>query len=129
MSAKNGILAAVIVVVGALAVWRFVVVGSGEHHPDTDETRTHWMCEECGYMVALTAKERDEWTHSDRARPATKRGDKRTVYRCPECGTYTMVRARKCPRHGNWYVETRSDGSYAGCPLCREEEARHSGGG
>lgn len=124
---KNLLLAVLIAVLGGLAAWRLVATTQPAEYPDAPASTTAWMCEACGHLVHLTARQRDAWSRSkDHVRHGVSEGPmmpgaRQTVFKCDACGAFGLVRARECPQHHEWYIVRDSGGHLVGCPKCAEE--------
>ena len=125
---KNVLMGLVVVGLGGLAAWRLVATTAPADYPDTPASTTAWMCENCGNMMHLTAKQRNLWSHSkDHVRHGTGDGpmipgSRQTVFKCEKCGEFGLVRARECPRHHEWYIVRDASGRLVGCPECIKED-------
>jgi len=111
-----------------LAAWH-LMAGGDAAYPDTPESATPWMCERCGQVVWLTARQRAVWgrdpkrVRHQQPRPGTiVAGSQQTVFYCDACGAFTIVRARECPRHNRLYIVRNASGQPVGCAACLEEE-------
>ena len=120
---KNLIYTGVVIVVLAVAGWWWL--SSGEQaYPDSEESKTAWMCCECGALIELTARERARLASTPgRVRTGSDDGvvmpgAARTVFLCEACRTFAVVRARRCPRHGEWYIVKDVAGAFVGCASC-----------
>jgi predicted RNA-binding Zn-ribbon protein involved in translation (DUF1610 family) len=125
---RNALLIAVIVVAASLAVWQVTRPAKESVHPDTAESSTDWICDnpQCGHALQLTSKQRDEWAEStDKVRRGEQYDPRLTVFKCPKCGQFTMVRAMKCPQHHCLFPKRHPDGSPGDCAQC----VRERGGG
>lgn len=117
---------AIVILLAAMGLlgWRLMTAGGPEPYPDTEKSTTAWMCAGCGKLVLLTARQQHEWTLSaDRVRHGQPSGPmipgaQQTVFWCDACQTYSLVRARECPRHHVWYIVRDPDGKLVGCPKC-----------
>jgi hypothetical protein len=115
---KNGIL--LVVLIGALgtAVYMFARGSKESKVDDTQQSQTKWICTKCSKLYSLSAADLEAWRkdpqHSDPKLPG--------VYKCETCGTFTLVRATKCPQHKEWYpIRDVDTGVTLGCPKCAKE--------
>ena len=80
------------------------------------------MCETCKNVTQLTARQAAVWSKdSQRTRYGEQYDPKQTVYRCDECDTFSVVRAKQCKPHNEWWYRKGSDGSSGVCPGCAKE--------
>ncbi len=119
---KNRVLLGVLVLSGGLAALFFYRGDPQATHPDTAESRTDWICVNCGRTVALTAREFEQWSSSpDKPRRDPNANLKQSVFFCDNCRTYTIVRALRCKQHDKWYWPRDPDGQPSTCPECRKQ--------
>jgi len=97
----------------AAAVALFVFRGSGEEPlPDTDDTRTDWMCRVCKHNFSVTAKGFEE------ARVAAG-GDSPLI--CQACSKREAYRVGTCPACGTKFFSTDVPDERGVCPKCHPE--------
>lgn len=119
---KNGVLFGIIVIGGAIAVWRFTSTSREESMPDTAATTTEWICDKCGLIIHLTAKQRDDMRKDpNKTRYGAEYDAKQTVFKCEKCGTFSVVRARRCSVHNVWFYPRDSNGTPSNCPQCPKD--------
>jgi len=106
---KTKVIIAGVALVAALGV--FIMVGSGEEAiPDTDDTRTQWICLACQKSFTLTAAEFDT---------ASQSSGKSFLVKCPECSDLKGVRAAQCAGCQNQFALTNADGEDTPCTKCQ----------
>lgn len=87
--------------------------------PDDDASATQWMCDTCGNVISLSPARLMEWVRSKEKAQRRSDGDrKQSVFLCEKCNTFTVCRAQKCPKHNEWFLPVRPDGSEGACPQC-----------
>ncbi len=96
-----------VAIVAALGI--FIMVGSGEESiPDTDDTRTDWICLDCNHPFTLTAGEYESVSKSDNG----------SFVKCSGCGNIKGVRAATCPSCQSKYATMDANGKDATCTKC-----------
>lgn len=108
MARRNLVLLAVAIVIGAVAVVRFVRgtrSGASEDFPEG----TRWVCLDCGHGFVRTIRQLADWhrEHGDAPLP------------CPACGRTRTVRAARCPNCGRFVPRDQLRGRQRPvCPYC-----------
>lgn len=98
-----------VALVAALGI--FIFVGSGvEAVPDTDDTRTPWICLACQKTFTLTAAEFES---------ASAKTGKAYLVACPECSEVKGVRSAQCAACQNQFALTNADGEDTPCNKCQ----------
>lgn len=77
--------------------------------PDTEESRTQWLCRADGHAFSLTA------LRAEQARVDARRA--MPVY-CPKCSAADGWRAARCTRHNRLYLTADAPQSTGRCPEC-----------
>ena len=121
----NMILIGVVALAAAIALWRFTSGDPEKVRPDTEESKTTWICEKTGKLFKITDRELHEWQET-RARRGPEYDAKQSVFMNPELNEYTIVRAVYSKTHDVWYPRMYSDGTQ-GDPIMWIEQ--HGGGG
>lgn len=97
-----------VAIVAALAI--FIFVGKGEEGvPDTEDTRTQWICLACQKPFTLTAAEFEK---------ASSSSGKGYLVKCPECSELKGVRAAQCASCQNMFAMTDAEGQDTPCAKC-----------
>jgi Fe2+ or Zn2+ uptake regulation protein len=118
---KNVVLISVIVLVlGAAAYFLFRGDPEGSYS-SAPETKTHWICCECGKQFELTAKELEAWVRDPQKARRQEVGQKQAVLWCDVCKAFTICRAAYCSQHKLWYPECDPDGKLQACPACKDQ--------
>lgn len=100
-SIKTYVLAAIVVLVGGFAAWRFFTRGGSieDAAPDDAASAIAFICEGCGNSFDMTLRQIDDaQRRNDYDSDAQTRMMK---YRCPKCGERKGVRGKRCPTHGD----------------------------
>ncbi len=128
---KNVIMIGIIVIALGGAVAYFATRGGDESViPDNPESTTVWKCYETGEEFRLTARELNAWKESDRLRRDPKYGQRQMVFKNPDTGEYTIVRAVYDKVCEEWYCAFDPEGNPVPPPDCekrRELEAKYGG--
>ncbi len=120
--ARYSLLLGVVVLLGGVGAWRYSVAKEGSLEPDTAESATDWICQTCKNVTQLTARKAVEWSKDpERTRYGEQYDPKQTVYRCDDCDTFSVVRARLCKPHNEWWYRKGADGPPGVCPGCAKE--------
>ena len=106
---NGGLLAALVVIVVAAGI--FFTRGKKEGELPTDTGITHWICEKCKKHTELSPAKYQEWFGD----AAHRRSDpnfttKMPVFWCESCQTFTVVRADKDRKTGEWINRLDSSG-------------------
>ena len=98
-----------VALVAALGIYFFV--GSGvEAVPDTDDTRTTWICLACEKPFTLTAAEFED---------ASRSSGKAYLVVCPACSELKGVRSAQCAACQNQFALTNAEGEDTTCKKCQ----------
>jgi DNA-directed RNA polymerase subunit RPC12/RpoP len=123
---RLGAAAALLVVAFALFALLWPKLG---HIPDLEETKTLWYCTACKSGFELTGQQRADLVaqrrvedgkamEADRVRARRPEQTVMDVAKCPFCGSWSGVRARRCPQCGEVFAAKTSKGAQAVCPHC-----------
>ncbi len=118
---KNILLLVVLLGVLGAAGWFFVRGDPEKEYPTEASSNTMWKCTKCGWEVELTAAEVQDWLNSDDKVRKDRSMGRITVFWCPQCQEFTVVRAEKCSRHNIYFCTKTVDGTRLDCPKCVEE--------
>lgn len=122
---KNTLMGLLALAMVGVAGWLFFRSSKASEMPDTQETRTEWMCAQCQKMLHLTAKQVDDLRNSkDKVRRGAEFDPKHTVFWCDDCKTFTITRALHCNKHDEWYNPRPPSGEGHDCPKCEAEDKR-----
>jgi hypothetical protein len=110
-SLKNGLMLAGVVVILVLCGFFYSRGRKETSYPKTG-FETEWMCDKCGKHFLLSPAQVDEWSKSrDKVRRDPKAADPRqTVFWCPDCKTFSVLRATVDDVTKIWYIERDSQG-------------------
>jgi predicted RNA-binding Zn-ribbon protein involved in translation (DUF1610 family) len=118
---QYGTLAALVLIGAGYYMFRSTQKDTTDRAPDTAESITHWVCDQCGTHVELTARARERWEsdaiHVDRS-PGAARALR---FKCDKCGKFTLCRAKLCTEHNLWFVLVDSSDQTRTCPKCAEK--------
>jgi hypothetical protein len=124
---KLGLAAGLLLVAVAL----FVLLGPRKGEiPDAGEAKTIWYCTACknGFeltgvqtaeMVRLRRTETTSQSSPDSARPRRPGRSTAEVTKCPFCGEWAGVPARRCAGCGEIFPARTRNGQIAVCPGCK----------
>lgn len=94
----------------AAAVVIFFMRGSGDEAvPDTDDSRTNWICLACQKPFTLTASEYES---------ESVRANSTGLLYCPGCSEQKGVRAATCATCQTMFATMDAEGTSLGCPKC-----------
>ncbi len=107
---KNGILLGALVII-VIAAGFFFTRAKKEGDFPTDTGLTHWICEKCRNHIELSPAKYQDWFKD----PARRRTDpnfttKMPVFWCESCQAFTVVRADKDRKTGEWINRLDSSG-------------------
>jgi rubredoxin len=107
----NARLAVVPLFLGLLAVAAWLSAAPDSSYANSDESRTQWMCEPCGHVFSLTAREA--------ADAARENGGVLTPLTCPKCRQAKAYRSLKCRTCDTIYLGENAPGHSGRCPACK----------
>ncbi len=100
-----------------VAVWFFTKKDPEKSFSTDASSNTSWMCDRCHKKIELSAKQVDDWMKSDKMNRDPSKA-KIVIFKCPDCGTFSMCRASYCTAHKVYFVEVDSNGMKHYCPDC-----------
>ena len=112
---KNVLLLGVVVVVLIGAAFMFRSRTKDRSYPDDPKLRTQWICEKCSKHFELTPAVSHDWeTSKDKIRRDPNYPASVIVFWCPDCSTFSVVRARVNKGTGEWTFTRDSLGNPVG---------------
>jgi hypothetical protein len=117
---KNGLLlVALVAIVGAAGF--FFSRGDKEKSYPADGPKTLWMCDKCNHEFLLSPAEYKDWYDSqDKRRRDPNYPGGTTVFFCPDCQKFSVVRAMRSPS-GKIYITKDSEGKSVDNPEIDKE--------
>ena len=103
-----------VVLLGALVGAGFFFTHSKKErtYPDDPSLATQWICTKCSNLVSLTPARYKEWASSkDKIRRDPNYPGRLFVFWCDKCNDFTLVRAGKDSKSGEWYPTTDTTGN------------------
>jgi predicted RNA-binding Zn-ribbon protein involved in translation (DUF1610 family) len=118
---KNAIMLGVLIVLVIGAGFFFKRSDKEGDYAGTEGSKTPWKCLECGKLVELTAKQVHDWQMSD-DKVLREKGRKQTVFWCPDCQKFTVVRADFDPDAKEYYCTKDLNGNWLPTPTQKKEQ-------
>ena len=121
-----------------VAVLLFVLLNPRKNEiPDTGDAKTTWYCSACknGFeltgaqtaeMVRLRRAEATTQDSSDAAQPRRPGRSTIEITKCPFCGEWAGVPARRCAACGEIFATRTRNGQFAVCPGCKWDPTTNS---
>jgi hypothetical protein len=106
--------------------------------PNVEEARTFWYCSACKNGFQLTGPQTAEMTRMRRPATPTSQGtaqprrpgrDVIEITKCPFCGEWAGVPARRCPKCGETFAARAGNGAITACPRCGWDPTAHQPAG
>ncbi len=110
---KQAKIAIIVVALSGSALIYFITRSGADPIPDTPESATGWMCQECEHVFSLTAMAAGE---------EYRRAGGQPPLFCPACNEKQAYRAATCSTCGTKYFGFEVPGQPGVCPKCHPNE-------